>query len=112
MTQSNRHSFNDGYHTSHHLNPRRHWRDHQEAFMKAKDSYADGRALVFHDIDYLFLTITLLRKDYARLADCLVPMGEMIGKSKAEIADMLRTKTRRFTEEDIKNKFLADKHYD
>lgn len=80
--------------------------------MKAKTQYAEGRSLVFHDIDYLFLTITLLRKDYDRLADCLVPMGDMVGKSKKELADILRTKTIRFTEEDIKNKFLADKHYE
>ncbi|KAI5796195.1 fatty acid desaturase-domain-containing protein [Pyronema domesticum] len=50
---SNRHCFNDGYHTSHHLNPLRHWRDHPVALIKAKKQYADGRALTFADIDYL-----------------------------------------------------------
>lgn len=39
------------------------------------------------------------------LASCLVPMGDQIGMSQVEIADMLRTKTRKFTDEDIQRKF-------
>ncbi|KAI9816016.1 MAG: hypothetical protein M1827_002008 [Pycnora praestabilis] len=102
---SNRHCFNDGYHTSHHLNPRRHWRDHPAAFLKSKNQYKDGGALVFQNIDYIFMTIRLLRKDYLHLARCLVPVGDQIGMSEQEIADMLRTKTRRFTEEEIRQKY-------
>ncbi|KAL9631722.1 MAG: hypothetical protein Q9164_005735 [Protoblastenia rupestris] len=98
---SNRHCFNDGYHTSHHLNPRRHWRDHPLAFIKAKDKYKEGRALVFQNIDYIMMTVTLLRKDYMHLASCLVPIGDQIGMSQSEIAEMLRTKTKRFSEEEI-----------
>lgn len=44
--QSNRHSYNDGYHTSHHLNPLRHWRDHPKSFLKGKEQYAAQGALV------------------------------------------------------------------
>ena len=103
--QSNRHCFNDGYHTSHHLNPRRHWRDHPVAFTKAKSQYRTQKALVFHNIDYIMMTVTLLKKDYMHLASCLVPIGEQIGMKQEEIAEMLRTKTRRFTEEDIMRKY-------
>jgi len=103
--QSNRHCFNDGYHTSHHLNPRRHWRDHPGAFVKAKAQYRNGRALTFHNIDYIMMTITLLRKDYMHLASCLIPMGEQTQMSQAEIAEMLRTKTKRFSEENIMRKY-------
>lgn len=103
---SNRFCFNDGYHTSHHLNPRRHWRDHPAHLLASHAAYADGRALVFADIDYLMLTVTLLRKDYARLAACLVPISEEQARmSQAEIAEMLRTKTRKFSEEEIRVKF-------
>ncbi|KAI9786022.1 MAG: hypothetical protein M1816_008174 [Peltula sp. TS41687] len=108
---SNRFCFNDGYHTSHHLNPRRHWRDHPVSFVKAKGQYRNGRALVFRNIDYIMMTITLLRKDYNHLAACLVPMGEQIGMSQQELADMLRTKTRRFSEEDIQRKFPKPRAY-
>ncbi|KJK68144.1 Fatty acid desaturase [Aspergillus parasiticus SU-1] len=102
---SNRFCYNDGYHTSHHLNPRRHWRDHPVAFLQQKDRYTTENALVFRDIDYIMITVRLMRKDYNHLAKCLVPLGDQIGMEQAEIAQMLRTKTRRFTEEEIRRKF-------
>jgi hypothetical protein len=51
------------------------------------------------------MTVRLLMKDYLFLADHLVPIGDQIGMSRQERADMLRTKTRRFTEKDIKERF-------
>lgn len=102
---SNRHCFNDGYHTSHHLNPLRHWRDHPAAFLQQKHTYAKEGALVFHDIDYLMLTIRLLRKDYAHLAKCLVPIGDQISMTMEERIALLRSHTQRFSEEQIKQKF-------
>ncbi|KAK0778866.1 hypothetical protein LTR02_016148 [Friedmanniomyces endolithicus] len=104
---SNRFCFNDGYHTAHHLNPLRHWREQPVHFLQSKEAYRDGRALVFHNIDYLMLTFTLLRKDYLHLADSLVPMGEQIGMSREEVAEMLRSKTRQFSEEEIRVKFRS-----
>ena len=104
---SNRYCFNDGWHTSHHLHPRRHWRQHPAAFLRDKPAYREGRALVFQRIDYLMMTYRLLCKDYAYLAERIVPMGEQIGMSREELADMLRTKTKRFTEEQIQEKFYS-----
>lgn len=74
-------------------------------FLQSKEAYCDGRALVFHNIDYLMITIRLLMKDYEHLAKCLVPMGDQIGMTHGEIAEMLRTKTKAFTEEEIRVKF-------
>lgn len=74
-------------------------------FLESKAAYRDGRALVFHNIDYLMMTLKLMQKDYLYLANCLVPMGDQIGMSQQELADMLRTKTRRFTEAEIEAKF-------
>lgn len=105
IQQSNRFCFNDGYHTSHHLNPRRHWRDHPLSFLEQKARYSSEKALVFRNIDYLMVTYRLLRKDYMHLARCLVPIGNQIGMSVEEIAAMLETKTRRFSEEEIAKKF-------
>ena len=102
---ANRHGLNDGYHTSHHLSPLRHWREHPFAFLKAKQKYADGAALTFQEVDFIKLAILLCRKEYNVLAQCLVPMGDQIGKSNEELASMLRRKTRRFTEEEIVAKF-------
>jgi fatty acid desaturase len=104
--QSNRFCFNDGYHTSHHLNPRRHWRDHPAALLRQKRHYAEEKALIFRNTDFLMVTVRLLRKDYRYLAKCLVPIGEeQIRMSLDERAAMLRRKTRRFTEQEIREKF-------
>ena len=106
FSQSNRYCFNDGYHTSHHLNPLRHWRDHPVAFLQAREDYARQDALVFHNIDYVFITIRLMLKDYDTLARCIVPIGpKQIAMTLQERADMLRRHTRAFTEEEIRKKF-------
>ncbi|KKF93395.1 Fatty acid desaturase [Ceratocystis platani] len=102
---SNRHCFNDGYHTSHHLNPLRHWREHPVAFLKAKATYAAQQALVFHNIDYMMLTVRLLMKDYTTLARCMVPIGDQISMSMDERVALLKSHTQRFTEEELIAKF-------
>lgn len=73
--------------------------------MKQKDQYAREHALTFKNIDYIMITIRLVMKDYMHLAKCLVPMGDQTGLTLEEKAEMLRTKTRAFTEEDIAVKF-------
>ncbi|EFR03420.1 fatty acid desaturase [Nannizzia gypsea CBS 118893] len=103
---SNRFCFNDGYHTSHHLNPRRHWREHPVAFLSQRQRYSQEQALVFRNIDYIMMTVKLLQKDYDYLARCMVPIGEkQISMTMKERAAMLRTKTRRFSEEEIARLF-------
>lgn len=102
---ANRHGLNDGYHTSHHLSPIRHWRDHPFAFIKSKAKYADNAAITLKNIDFIKLAIFLCRKDYDYLAECLVPMGEQTSMSKQEIASMLRRKTAKFSEAAIEQKF-------
>ncbi|OGE55611.1 hypothetical protein PENARI_c004G07315 [Penicillium arizonense] len=93
---SNRFCFNDGYHTSHHLHPRRHWREHPVALLRDQKRYSDERALVFRNVDYLMLTVKLLQKDYMHLARCMVPIGpEQRQMSLEQRADMLRSRTRR-----------------
>lgn len=51
------------------------------------------------------MTYRILIKDYLYLADCLVPIGDQIGMSRQELANMLRTKTRRFSEQEIQEKY-------
>ncbi|OAK94472.1 hypothetical protein IQ06DRAFT_260671 [Phaeosphaeriaceae sp. SRC1lsM3a] len=102
---SNRYCYNDGYHTSHHLNPLRHWREHPVAFLSQKKQYSDEHALVFYNIDYMMLTINLLRKNYDHIARCMVPMGEQMKLTHEERVAMLKRKTRKFSEEDIAAKW-------
>ncbi|KAI1470336.1 uncharacterized protein F4812DRAFT_417112 [Daldinia caldariorum] len=105
---SNRYCYNDGYHTSHHLNPLRHWREHPVHFLANKQTYSAEHALVFHNIDYLEITVRLLLHHYDHLARCLVPIGErQIAMTLEQRAALLRRCTRRFTEEEIEEKFGA-----
>jgi hypothetical protein len=73
--------------------------------LKQKETYANEKALVFHNIDYLMITVRLLMKDYMHLAKCLVPIGDQMDMTLEERAAMLRRHTRRFTEEEIREKF-------
>lgn len=75
-----------------------------------KERYTNENALVFRNIDYIMMSITLLRKDYDHLAKCLVPIGDQIDMTMQERADMLRTKTRVFSEEEIEKKFGVKKN--
>jgi hypothetical protein len=73
--------------------------------LKAKERYADEGALVFQNIDYLEITFRVLTKNYTHLAKQLVPIGKQVGMSQIELAEMLKTKTRRFSEKKIAAKF-------
>jgi hypothetical protein len=73
--------------------------------MKSKQQYVSNDALVFQNIDYIGMTYHLLRKNYDHLASCLVPIGDQQRLSKGEIAQMLRRRTRKFSEEEIAMKF-------
>lgn len=60
---------------------------------------------MFYNIDYMFLTINLLRKNYEHIARCLVPLGDQMKLTIEERVEMLKRKTRRFTEEEIAEKW-------
>lgn len=60
---------------------------------------------MFYNIDYLMITLSLMTKNYEHLARCLVPMGDQMGMTLEERAEMLRSKTKQFTEEEIAAKW-------
>lgn len=103
--QSNRFCFNDGYHTSHHLNPLRHWRDHPVSFLEQRKTYGKEGAILFHNIDFLMITYRLMVKDYQHLAKCMVPLGAQADLTMEGRAEFLKSLTRKFSEEDIRKKF-------
>lgn len=53
------------------------------------------------------ITIRLIRRDYDILADKFVPIGEQINLSREEVKELLRSRTRAFTEEEIAVKFAS-----
>lgn len=109
-TQSNTLCFNDGYHTSHHLHPRRHWRDHPASLIRQKEQYTKEDALIFYDIDYIGITYRLMKKDYDTLATHFLPLGNDQAKlTKLEIKKMLEERTRKFTDEEIRRHWPVKK---
>lgn len=72
------------------------------ALAKQKERYAKEGALVFHNIDFIFITIKLMQKDYIHLAKCLVPMGSQVNMTLEEKAQMLRNRTRVFKQPNTK----------
>lgn len=98
-TSYNATAFNDGYHTSHHLNPIRHWQDHPDAFLKNVDTYNKQRVIVFRGIDYMGLWILLMIKDYDSMATAFVDFsGTMKHDDKKAF---LKARTKRLSPEQI-----------
>lgn len=62
--------------------------------------------MTFANIDYIMITLSCITKNFDRLAEALVPMGDQIGMSHEEKVEMLRSKTRKFTAAEIKDKFM------
>jgi hypothetical protein len=52
------------------------------------------------------ITVKLLMKDYEHLAKCLVPIGEdQLAMTMEERVEHLKRRTRRFTDEEMKQKY-------
>ena len=75
------------------------------SFLQQKRIYAKESALVFHNIDYLMVTFRLMIRDYDTLAKCLVPMGDQIHLTMEGRIALLKKLTRKFTEEEIREKY-------
>ncbi|KAI8912736.1 hypothetical protein EDD86DRAFT_188416 [Gorgonomyces haynaldii] len=87
-------SFNDGYHTSHHLNPVRHWQDHPEHFISSLQKFKDERVVIFEKLDFFMVTMLLLTKQHRYLAKCLLSLP---GASLDEKEKFLRSRLYRLT---------------
>jgi hypothetical protein len=53
------------------------------------------------------ITVRLLMKDYRTLAQCMVPIGEQIHMTLDDRIALLKSHTRRFTDEEIRAKFYT-----
>jgi len=93
-TRYNRRCYNDGYHIGHHVKASRHWADMPSDFATNVDRYRDEGAVVFDGIDYFQIWALLMLKRYDALAKRYVDLGGA-GRSRDEIAALLRTRTRR-----------------
>lgn len=98
----NRRAFNDGYHISHHLKPNRHWTDHPLEFEENIATYAKEGAIVFEGIDFFMVWFFLMFKNYNKLAKHYVQLDPENPLSREEIIALLKERTRRFEEAELK----------
>ncbi|KAJ3369342.1 hypothetical protein HDU91_007310 [Kappamyces sp. JEL0680] len=106
-TPYNATAFNDGYHTSHHLNPIRHWQDHPEHFVQNAEKFRDSKVVIFKQIDYWGLWCMLMVRNYDVLAKHFVDLtGKM---SKADKIAWLKARTKRLTAEQIEAAYSKGK---
>lgn len=92
--------WNDGYHSSHHARQALHWTEHPSAFLGSVDVYAANKAIVFDRLDFGQVFVALMRKDYEKLADHVVNVGNTFG-SRDEVIATLKARTRKFTEDEL-----------
>ncbi|KAJ3348704.1 hypothetical protein GGF32_006045 [Allomyces javanicus] len=95
-------AFNDGYHTSHHLHPRRHWADHPANLVTHAREYGKQGTIVFRGIDFHETWWLLMTKNYDRLAKCYVHMDlDSPRPAQHEIVALLKDRTRRMSDQEI-----------
>ena len=95
-------AWNDGYHSSHHLNPSLHWTDHPSSFTNNKQAYAENKAVIFEGLDYAAIFFYLMRKRYDLLAKNFVNINNTF-KSDEEVMTLLKERTRKFENYKIEN---------
>ena len=93
-TLYNKKCFNDGYHIGHHLKPHMHWTDMPVDFEKNIKKYIENKALIFEGIDYFQIWTLLMARQYQRLANHVVNIGN-IYHSKEDIIATLKTRLKK-----------------
>lgn len=88
-------AFNDGYHTSHHLNPLRHWSEHPTHMITELSKYHANDTIVLKDVDFMSVWFLLMTKNYPALADSFVQIGPNT-LSKRDAITLLKRRVTRF----------------
>lgn len=92
-TVYNKKCFNDGYHIGHHLRAGLHWTEMPADFLKNIKQYADEKAVIFEGLDYMQIWFFLMSKNYKKLANRFVDVGNKYPNEEA-ICEFLKSRTR------------------
>ncbi|KAJ1341284.1 methionine aminopeptidase, type II [Batrachochytrium salamandrivorans] len=106
----NKNCFNDGYHTSHHLNPLRRWDDHPKNFVSSSEKYKKETTVVFEGLDFHAVWVALMLKDYSTLADHFVQLADSSDKmymSKEQLMAYLKRRTRRLPQDVVARHYYS-----
>ena len=89
--ECNQRSFNDGYHTEHHLNSRKHWSELPASFAENIKTYAAEDAIVFEKLDPITVGLLVFLQKYDTLAKHLVQFRKP-ARTTAEVETFLRAR--------------------
>eukprot|EP00873_Tetraselmis_striata_P025334 jgi/Tetstr1/445598/TSEL_003404.t1 len=85
----NQQTFNDGYHSIHHLNSRTHWSEMPKKFMETMDKHAAEDALVFKGIGFFEIGAACMLGKLGWLADHVVSCSET-PKARDELISLMK----------------------
>ena len=89
----NHKAFNDGYHIGHHVKSNRHWTQMPADFEANIDTYARAGSIVFHGLDFFFVSLLLFTHQYKFLARRFVRL-DGVERSDDEVIAFLKTRLR------------------
>jgi len=72
----NQYTFNDGYHTVHHVNSRVHWSELPTKFLASLDDYAENDGLIFTGVGFFDVGVAVMLGKIDWLADRYVHVGQ------------------------------------
>mmetsp|Transcript_4993 Transcript_4993/g.16652 ORF Transcript_4993/g.16652 Transcript_4993/m.16652 type:complete len:415 (-) Transcript_4993:1721-2965(-) len=85
----NQKSFNDGWHTLHHVNSQLHWSEFPETFVKRLAEHAEKDSLVFDQVGFFDVGFALFTGNHGFLADRYVNIGQK-KRTREEVIALLK----------------------
>lgn len=97
----NHRCFNDGYHLGHHLKASRHWLDMPADFEDKKQKMIEAKSLVFTKVDYFYIFLLLMMKQYKRLTKYVVQLDPDNPMSEDEMIELFHKRLKKFDKETL-----------
>ena len=89
----NQRSYNDGFHTLHHINSQIHWSEFPAKFVERLRDHGEKDAIVFDGIGFFDVGVALMLRRHGWLADRFVNVGQK-PRTREEVIELLKERLR------------------